>query len=178
MAALNLPNQLTILRILMTPVIILLLLYKAPGYALAVFCLAGLTDALDGFIARSLKQKTSLGMILDPLADKVLLTSCFITLAFLREIPRWFAVVAVSRDLILIGGALILLIHFGKVGIPPSILGKLTTGLQLLTVLLAMLDNFVPPLHQALFPLVVTTAFVTVLSGLNYVYRGAHLFGD
>lgn len=178
MEALNLPNQLTILRILMTPVIILLLIYKAPGYALAVFCLAGLTDALDGFIARSFKQKTSLGMILDPLADKLLLTSCFITLASLREIPQWFAVVAVSRDLILIGGALILLIHFGKMGIPPSIIGKVTTVLQLLVILLAMLDHFVSSLHQTLFPLVVATAFVTILSGLDYVYRGAHLFGD
>ena len=178
MAVLNLPNRLTILRILMAPVIIILLLYKAPGYALAVFCLAGLTDALDGFIARSFHQKTSLGMILDPLADKLLLTSCFVTLAFLREIPRWFAVVAVSRDVILIGGALILLIHFGKVGIPPSILGKVATGLQFLTVLLAMLDNFVSPLHPALFPLVIAAAFVTVLSGLDYVYRGTHLLGD
>lgn len=172
---LTLANRLTILRILMVPVIILLLLYKRLGYALAVFCLAGLTDALDGFIARSFRQKTELGMILDPLADKLLLTSSLLTLAFLREIPRWFAVVVVSRDLILVGGALVLVLFVGKVGIPPSTFGKLTTSLQLLTAFSAMLDNFVRSLHHAVLPLVVTAAVFTILSGLDYVYRGAKL---
>lgn len=171
----TLANRLTILRILMVPLIITLLLYRKLGSALAVFSLAGLTDALDGFIARSFRQKTELGMILDPLADKLLLTSSLLTLAFLREIPRWFAVVVVSRDLILIGGALVLLLFSGKIGIPPSILGKVTTGLQLLTAFFAMLDNFVPPVHQILFPLVITTAACTILSGLDYVYRGMRL---
>ncbi|MBI3988230.1 MAG: CDP-alcohol phosphatidyltransferase family protein [candidate division NC10 bacterium] len=172
---LTLANRLTILRILMVPLIITLLLYRIMDYALAIFCLAGLTDALDGFIARSFRQKTALGMILDPLADKLLLTSSLLTLAFLREVPRWFAIVVVSRDLILIGGALVLLLFAGKVGIPPSILGKVTTGFQLLTAFFAMLDNFVPPLHPTIFPLVFTTAVCTILSGLDYVYRGARL---
>lgn len=178
MGALNLANRLTILRILMVPAVIILLLYRAIGYAFAMFCLAAITDALDGFIARSFHQKTNLGMVLDPLADKLLLTSSFVTLAFLHEIPRWFAVVVVSRDAILVGGSLLLLIFTKKVGVPPSTLGKLATGFQLLTALLAMLDNFAMALRGTLLPLVVITASLTILSGLDYVYRGARLLGD
>ncbi len=88
---LTLANRLTILRILMTPVIVVLLMYRQMGAALALFLLAGVTDGLDGLVARSWKQKTALGIVLDPLADKLLLTSTVITLTILKELPRWFA---------------------------------------------------------------------------------------
>ena len=175
---LTLANRLTILRILMTPVITVLLLYKHVGAALALFVLAGITDALDGFAARSRGQRTTLGMVLDPVADKLLLMSVVIVLSVLKELPWWFAIIVVSRDVILIGGAFILYMFVGRVSLPPSWLGKLTTGFQILTVLLAMLDNFVPSLRCAVFPVAVVALACTIGSGLQYVYRGSRLLSD
>jgi cardiolipin synthase len=175
---LTLANRLTILRILMAPVIVVLLLYRHTGAALALFLLAGITDGLDGFVARSRGQKTVLGMVLDPLADKLLLTSTVVTLSFLRELPRWFAIILVSRDLILIGGSMILYMFLGKLFTPPSKLGKMTTGFQLATVLLTLVDNFFPAIEPVIVPLAVVTLAFTVSSGLDYIYRGARLLND
>lgn len=175
---LTLANRLTLLRILVTPVITVLLLYRHMGAALALFLLAGITDGLDGLVARSWKQKTNLGMVLDPLADKLLLTSTVVTLTILRELPRWFTIIVVSRDVILIGGSMILYMFLGKIATPPSRLGKATTGFQLATVLFAMVDNFLPGIQPAILPLVILTLALTVASGLDYVYRGARLLND
>ncbi len=175
---LTLANRLTILRILMTPVITVLLLYRQTGAALALFLAAGITDGLDGLVARSWRQKTTLGMVLDPVADKFLLTSAVITLTVLNELPRWFAIIVVSRDVLIIGGSMILYMFLGKLSTPPTWLGKVTTGLQLVTVLTAMLDNFVLSLRAAVFPLAVVTLAFTVASGLGYVLRGARLLND
>jgi cardiolipin synthase len=175
---LTLANRLTILRILMTPVITVLLLYRQIGAALALFLLAAITDGLDGLVARWQKQKTTLGMVLDPVADKLLLTSTVITLTILKELPRWFTIIVVSRDVLLIGGSVILYMFIGKIGMPPSWLGKFTTGFQLVTVLCAMLDNFFPDLKGAILPLAVVTLTLTIASGLDYIYRGARLLND
>jgi len=175
---LTLANRLTILRILMTPVITVLLLYRQIGAALALFLLAAITDGLDGLVARWQKQKTTLGMVLDPVADKLLLTSTVITLTILKELPRWFTIIVVSRDVLLIGGSVILYMFIGKIGTLPSWLGKFTTGFQLVTVLCAMLDNFFPDLKGAILPLAVVTLTLTIASGLDYIYRGARLLND
>jgi cardiolipin synthase len=175
---LTLANRLTILRILMTPVITVLLLYRQIGAALALFLLAAITDGLDGLVARLRKERTTLGMVLDPVADKVLLTSTVVTLTILKELPRWFTIIVVSRDVLLIGGSVILYMFIGKIATPPSWLGKFTTGFQLVTVLCAMLDNFFPNLKGAILPLAVVTLTLTVASGLDYIYRGARLLND
>lgn len=175
---LTLANRLTLLRILMTPVIVVLLMYRQMGAALALFLLAGITDGLDGLVARSWKQKTTLGVVLDPVADKLLLTSTVVTLTILKELPRWFTIIVVSRDVLLIGGSVILYMFVGKIGTPPTWMGKSTTGLQLLTILCAMLDNFFPPFGTALLPLTVITLAFTIASGLDYIYRGARLLND
>jgi cardiolipin synthase len=175
---LTLANRLTILRILMAPVITVLLLYRQTGAALALFLLAGLTDGLDGLVARWRKQKTELGMVLDPVADKLLLTSTLVTLTILKELPRWFTIIVVSRDVLLIGGSVILYMFLGKIGSPPSWLGKFTTGFQLLTALCAMVDNFFPALKAIILPLSVVTLAFTIASGLDYVYRGMRLLND
>jgi cardiolipin synthase len=175
---LTLANRLTILRILMAPVVAILILYRQMGAALALFLLAGITDGLDGLVARSWKQKTTLGMVLDPVADKLLLTSAVITLTILKELPRWFTIIVVSRDVLLIGGCVILYMFLGKIGSPPSWLGKFTTGFQLLTVFCAMLDNFFPGLRAIIFPLAVVTLAFTIGSGLDYIYRGMQLLND
>ena len=175
---LTLANRLTILRILMTPAITILLLYKYMAAAIALFVLAGITDGLDGFVARKQGQRTALGMVLDPLADKLLLMSAVVVLTILRELPRWFTIIIVSRDLMLIGGSLILYMFLGKMSLPPSWLGKFTTGFQIATVLLAMLDNFAPVLRSAVMPVALLTTAFTIGSGLDYVFRGTRLLND
>jgi len=174
----NLANSLTILRILMAPAISILLVYKFWRLALAIFLLAGITDALDGFIARSRAQRTELGMILDPLADKLLLFAAFMTLVYLRQIPRWLFILVVSRDLILIGGFLVVYIATGKTTVSVSPMGKLTTGLQLATVLGTMLLHVTGGVGPYLPTLIILTAAVTIYSGLEYVLRGAKLLSS
>lgn len=171
----NLANSLTILRILMAPVISILLVYKYWRLGLAIFLLAGITDALDGFFARSRAQRTELGMILDPLADKLLLFATFMTLVYLRQIPQWLFIIVISRDLILIGGFLVVYIATGKTTVSVSRMGKLTTGLQLATVLATLLSRLTSGVGPYLPGLVYLTAAVTIFSGLDYILRGARV---
>lgn len=171
----NLANSLTILRILMAPVISILLVYRFWRLGLAIFLLAGITDALDGFIARSRGQRTELGMILDPLADKLLLFATFMTLVYLRQIPQWLFIIVISRDLILIGGFLVMYIVTGKTTVSVSKMGKLTTGLQLTTVLATLLARVTSGVGSYLPGLVYLTAAITIFSGLDYIRRGARV---
>ncbi|MBI3596576.1 MAG: CDP-alcohol phosphatidyltransferase family protein [Nitrospirae bacterium] len=168
----NLPNILTILRILFIPVFINLLIYGYHGWALAIFIAAGLTDSLDGLIARLANQRTRLGTYLDPMADKLLLTASFLALAILQIIPVWSAVIVVSRDIILILGALILHLTQTQMEISPTFLGKSTTALQLIYVTLVLLTAVVQGNTVTLFPVLVGTVGLTILSGLHYIYRG------
>ena len=159
----------------MAPAISILLVYRFWRLALAIFLLAGITDALDGFFARSRAQRTELGMILDPLADKLLLFAAFMTLVYLRQIPRWLFILVVSRDLMLIGGFLVVYIATGKTTVSVSRMGKLTTGLQLATVLGTMLIHVTGRVGPYVPTLIILTAAVTIYSGLEYVLRGAKL---
>ncbi len=104
----NIPNLITLLRIILVPVVVILLIQGSFLKALMVFIVAGLSDALDGFLARVLNQQTALGAYLDPIADKALLASTFITLSVLHVIPGWLTVIVISRDLIILLGILIL----------------------------------------------------------------------
>jgi cardiolipin synthase len=168
----GLPNLLTAARILLIPLFVGLLLYEKHGAAALVFCGAGLTDLLDGMLARRLGCLTRLGAFLDPLADKLLSVSSFITLAVKGPIPVWFVVVVISRDVIISLGTLVLTLSDGALDIVPSSLGKVTTFLQfatiLATVLLLMDARFLFLWRTVLF----AAALMTVLSGLQYLYRG------
>lgn len=176
---LTLPNWLTILRILVTPFFVIFLLYRYVGIALAILALAAITDLLDGFIARSWGQKSDLGMVLDPVADKLLVTAAFVSLTILDAMPRWITIIVVSRDVFLIGGSLVLFMVAGKIHkMPPSLLGKATTALQLTTVLYTMVANLGAVGSRAPFLVHAATAAVTMLSGLDYVVRGARHLGD
>ena len=170
---LNLSNRLTILRILMIPLIVILLWYDLDKAALGLFFLAGITDGLDGFFARIRREKTQLGTILDPLADKLLLVSTFIALSSKGMLPFWLVILVISRDLMLILGSVIIYIMTGYLKISPTILGKATTVLQLFAVVDALVRDIFghflgPPL---LSPLLV--AFFTITSGLHYIWIGA-----
>jgi cardiolipin synthase len=168
----GLANWLTTLRILLIPVFVTLLVYRHTKVALLVFCLASLTDLLDGYIARSRGNQTRLGAFLDPVADKLLLTSAFVTLTWLKVIPFWIAAVVVSRDLVLSGGVVVIHVAGGTVQPAPSWVGKLTTVFQMATVLAAMLAFYwsLLPLLPKLFAWI--TAVLTVASGLQYIVKG------
>jgi len=169
----GLPNWLTILRILLIPVFVTLLVYRRAGLALLVFCLTSLTDLLDGYIARSQGRQTRLGAFLDPMADKLLLTSGFVTLTWLKVIPFWITAVVVSRDVVLSIGVLVIHVAGGTVHPAPTWIGKMSTVFQMLTVLSAMASGYfqlVPPFVTKLLAWV--TAGFTITSGLQYLIRG------
>jgi len=141
---LNLPNFLTLLRILTIPVFLEFLSYHFYWEALVVFAIGGLTDFLDGFVARWMKQQTALGAYLDPVADKLLVITSFIMLGSIGGIPMWLAIVVVGRDvLILVGYAIIYFLIEERLQVKPTVVGKWSTTLQLLTlaVALVMLDD-------------------------------------
>ncbi len=171
-SALNVPNSLTLLRILLIPVFIGLLVYQRYEYALGVLLAAGLTDALDGTIARVANQRTRLGAYLDPLADKLLLTSGFITLSVLHLVPLWIVILVVSRDLILMTGTLLVRLTDSPVDLSPTLLGKGTTLFQLSYVLLVVALTSRQMDVRLLEPLLLLTAGLTLASGLHYLYRG------
>lgn len=170
-------NQLTILRMLFVPCFVILLSYDYPKAATIVFLLAGVTDGLDGLLARKLQQKTVLGSFLDPMADKILLTAAFVTLSIpslplLLHIPTWLTILTISRDVIIALSVLVIHLHTHHSSFPPSLLGKCTTAVQLLTVGVCLLANFVPELAIAVYPLVIYATFAfTIASGLHYFYR-------
>ncbi len=168
----NLPNGITLLRILVIPFFVMLLIYGMAGWALGVFVLTAITDAIDGYIARTRKQRTPLGEVLDPLADKLLLTTAFITLAYLRILPAWLAILVVSRDVILVFGYALLHLISGALRIEPSSLGKATTTAQVLTVSFGLLLNLTGWGWWPLLTCVWATAVLTCLSGVQYIYRG------
>ena len=173
-------NQLTILRMAFVPVLVLLVVYDYYVGALAVFMLAGATDLLDGFIARKYGQNTAIGAFLDPIADKLLLVSCFILLTreavgMGAQIPLWLTITVIGRDILLVVSVVIINLTMGKHLFSPSIYGKATTFLQLLTVFLVMVANALNigmPLGGSVFYL---TAALTVISGLHYMGRGMRL---
>jgi cardiolipin synthase len=168
----GLANWLTTLRILLIPVFVTLLVYRHAAAALAVFCLASLTDLLDGWIARSRGRQTRLGAFLDPVADKLLLTSAFVTLTWLKMIPFWIAAVVVSRDLVLSVGVLVIHVAGGTVHPAPSWLGKMSTVFQMLTVLAAVASSYFKVLPEVPRALAWVTAVFTVSSGLQYIVQG------
>jgi len=166
-------NQLTILRMIFIPCFVLLIIYGHQKSAMLLFILAAFTDGLDGLLARKLQQRTVLGSFLDPMADKLLLTSAFITLtvpsvpvAF--HIPIWLTVTSISRDLLIALAALIIHLQTGHTEFPPSLLGKCTTAAQLIMVAAAMLANLTSAVTPILDPLVYATLLLTVASGLHY----------
>ena len=138
------PNQITILRLGFLPLFLILISYEQYRWALAVLVVAGLSDAIDGILARKLNQRSAIGAYLDPIADKLLLSSSFVVLAFKKQIAWWLTIIVLSRDvLILIVAAVIILIS-GYRPFPPSLLGKATTMFQIILVFMVVLGAAYP----------------------------------
>jgi cardiolipin synthase len=173
---LNIPNYLTLLRILLTPVFFITLVSYTPEKeglrfaALGIFVIAALTDALDGLLARFLKQRTALGRMLDPLADKILLVSAYIGLLFVSYLPfrppLWITITIIFRDLILLFGFFALNFASVKIEVQPNIWGKLTTVSQMLLLCFILLG------WPVAIPLAFLTVAFTIASGVIYITRG------
>jgi len=170
----NLPNSLTIIRIILIPVFVVILLVRIPYgdlIAALIFSIAALTDSLDGYLARKRSEVTTLGVILDPLADKLLVTAALISLVELNRIPGWTAIVILGREFA-VTGLRAIKAEEGVV-IPASWMGKLKTIIQIAAILLVILEKSYQPLLP--FPLGLWMLYlavaVTIISGVEYFYR-------
>ena len=174
----NIPNYITLVRIVLIPFFIGLMIYHHYRVATALFIVACVTDALDGLIARVTKQQTDLGAFLDPIADKLLIVSAFVTLVLRGILPVWFVMVVVSRDVILVLGSMVLFLTGHEFKARPSIIGKATTVLQLLAVSLSLVLK-IYDIKTPLMPILYwTTAVFTVVSGVQYLARGTKIVGE
>ena len=182
---LTIPNLLTFLRMALIPVFASLLFYGYGGMALFVFLVACLSDCIDGFIARRFEQESELGTILDPIADKLLMTSAFILLTMPNvlqpaphlPIPFWVTAAVIGRDILIVTVAAAINVMTGFRGFKPSWLGKVSTFVQVLAVGLVLLSPVTG--YSFYLPTVYTTvAFFAVLSGIHYIFFVAKLMKD
>ena len=167
------PNLLTLLRLTFIPFIMIAVLQRHWKIALGLFLLAGISDGLDGLLARVLQQRTVLGQYLDPIADKLLLSTLFIELSFLRLIPWYVTMLVFTRDLFIIVVAALLYAISNFADFRPSIFGKLNTLAQVAAVLLVLLNKIVPSavLNVACRAAFWSTLALTMVSGVHYAVR-------
>ena len=183
MSILTLANQLTILRIMLIPAFVLLVVYGSLGWALTVFLLAGITDALDGLIARRAHQRTSLGAWLDPMADKLLLVTTFVMLTLpgiplTNHLPLWLTVFVISRDVVIVGVVAIVSIAMGPRRFRPSMWGKLATATYIATSLVVMYFNYRGEQSIVVDLFVWTSLAVTLVSAGDYFMKLRQLINE
>lgn len=166
----NIPNLISLLRLLLVPVTVWLLISGAFDWAFVTFLVAGISDGVDGFLVRRYGWQSRLGAYLDPLADKALLVSVFVTLGFLKVIPAWLVIAAVSRDALIVGAVLLSRIMDHPVEVKPLLVSKVNTAAQ---IAFAVSVLGVAALGWPLAPLVTygspPVALLTVLSGAAYL---------
>ena len=180
MAVLTPANQLTLLRMLLIPAFVILIVYGEMGWALLAFLVAGITDALDGLIARWTGQKTTLGAWLDPTADKLLLVSTFIVLTLpgiglVSRIPLWLTVCLISRDLTIVVTVIIVNLAIGRRTFRPSIFGKIATATYIVTAVAAMLFNYLG-YHSVIVDIGIWVSLaITIISSLHYIWHARRI---
>jgi len=172
------PNLITSIRIILTPIFIIYLINDEVLPALFIFLLAGISDAADGLIARLFNQKSKLGAFLDPLADKILLISAFVVLSAKNYVYPWLTVVVISRDVLILLGVLILYLNSQDFTVKPSMFSKTTTCFQLATVFAVLSSGHVPLLIRFKDYLFWATALLTVFSGLHYMRHWFRMMGE
>jgi cardiolipin synthase len=180
MTAFTPANQLTLLRMLLIPAFVILVIYGSLGWALLVFVTAGITDALDGVLARRAGQKTTLGAWLDPMADKLLLVSTFIVLTvpgigLANKLPVWLTVLIISRDVVIVLTVAIVNLAIGPRTFRPSIFGKIATATYIVTAVVAMTFNYLE-YHSVLVDVGIWASLaVTLISSLHYIWHVARI---
>ena len=173
-------NQLTLLRMLLIPAFVILVVYDSLGWALIVFVTAGITDALDGLIARWSGQKTTLGAWLDPMADKLLLVSAFVVLTLpgiglANKLPVWLTVLIISRDVVIVLTVAVVNLAIGPRTFRPSIYGKIATATYIVTAVVAMTFNYLER-HSVLVDIGVWASLaITLISSFHYFRRAARI---
>ncbi|OFW18530.1 MAG: hypothetical protein A3H97_17660 [Acidobacteria bacterium RIFCSPLOWO2_02_FULL_65_29] len=178
MTVLTPANQLTLLRMLLIPAFVILVVYGYLGWALLVFGFAGLTDGLDGLIARWSGQKTNLGAWLDPMADKLLLVSTFVVLTWpglglANRLPIWLTVLVISRDVVIVLTVAVINLAMGPRTFRPSIFGKAATAIYILTAVVAMLFNYLGTYSPVVDVFVYASLLITLVSGFHYIWHTA-----
>jgi len=167
----NLPNIISLVRIALVPPFIMALTDGRYFTALLLFAVAGLSDALDGYLAKRHGWKSRLGSILDPLADKILLVSAYVTLAWLDLLPAWLVAVILGRDVMIVGGALVYHYTIRRFDLAPTWISKVNTVLQITLVLAVMLKLSILPLPEwSIGALVYLVLTFTIWSWLDYVW--------
>jgi cardiolipin synthase len=174
----SLPNILTLIRILLIPVFVIFIINKSFGWALITFACAGITDGIDGLIARMTHQKTELGAYLDPIADKLLLFSAFISLTISDMIPSWLVVIIITRDVIILIGFSVMFLTGYHPKINPSLLSKATTVFQIVTILLVLMAGYSLAFKQLSAIAIYGTAGMTIISGSHYIYVGTRILNE
>lgn len=174
----TIPNLLSLVRMGLVPLFIIAVVDGESFEALIVFLAAGLTDALDGFIARVFRQQSVLGMYLDPIADKLLLMSAFVVLTIPGlhpgiSIPLWVTIFVIARDLIIVTVALILYLAVGITRFPPTLLSKVNTTVQIACIILVLGSGIFSGLYQAALWSTFLVGFLTVASGIDYIVLAA-----
>ena len=172
--SLTIPNLISLIRMGLTPVFVIAVLQQEPERALAIFAIAGVTDALDGLIARYFDQRSALGAYLDPIADKLLLTAGFVIFAIPNVhsgvvIPVWITVLVLARDITILGLALVLQLVASIKEFPPLNLSKVNTAMQITAIILVLLTGLVDSMDTLTVATLYLVAGLTVLSGLMYI---------
>jgi cardiolipin synthase len=180
MTALTPANQLTLLRMLLIPAFVILVVYGHFGWALVVFSVAGVTDALDGLIARRSGQKTNLGAWLDPMADKLLAVSTFVVLTIpglglANPLPIWLTVLIISRDVVIVATVAIVNLAMGPKTFRPSMFGKIATATYMLTAVVAMFFNYRGYQSAWVDACVYASLATTLLSGFHYAWHASRI---
>lgn len=168
----NIPNSLTLLRIILIPIFVVVLVLRIPYgdlLAAAIFIIAAFTDSLDGYLARKYKQVTKLGIILDPIADKLLITAALICLVELGRISGWIAIVILGREFA-VSGLRAVKAEEGVI-IPASKLGKLKTISQIMAVILIFMENIFPVFKGIGQWAMYIAVVITIVSGVDYFYK-------
>jgi len=171
----NLPNILTLIRVLLIPVFVILIINKSFGWAVVTFAVAGITDGIDGMVARITHRRTELGAYLDPIADKLLLSSSYVTLAIIEMLPSWLTVIVITRDVIILVGFLVLLLTNYRPKIRPSFISKITTDFQIATILLVLMARYDSIFQQLSTVAIYGATLFTILSGTHYIYVGTRI---
>ena len=166
------------MRIILAPIFIIYLINDKYLSALIVFVLCGVSDGLDGLVARIFNQKSKVGAYLDPLADKILLLSAFVALSVAGLLPSWLTVLVISRDILILLGVVIIFLNGLKIIIRPSILSKITTCLQFATIIAVLSKDYIPYPQKFHYYLFSITALFTVGSGLHYMHFWFRMMGE
>ncbi|MEI7591113.1 MAG: CDP-alcohol phosphatidyltransferase family protein [Deltaproteobacteria bacterium] len=176
MKILNIPNLLTTFRIILTPILAYMIIVGDFLTALILIIIAGVTDILDGALARCLKCETKIGSYIDPFADKMLMFACFVSLSYVGIVPLWLTAVVIGRDVVLVSGVIFLRIKCVLIEIVPTLAGKFSTCMQTVTIIGVVAFQTIGYQNLSLLMcLFLLTLVATLVAGFGYFYAGIEM---